>query len=46
MWEKKNIMVTGNFSFSHSVFYFSHNKDQFLGHIYFVVCYVFQFRLI
>ena len=46
MWEKEEMLVTSISSFSHIVFYSSQNKAQFLSHIYFVVCLVFQIGLV
>ena len=36
LWEKEKMLVNSIFSFSHNVFYSSHNKRQYSSHIYFV----------
>ena len=44
--EKKKILVTGIFSFSHNVFYSIKDRNHHLSYIYFVVCKCFQLGLI
>ena len=43
LWEKKKMLVTSIFSFSHIVFYSIKDRNDHLCYIYFVVCKCFQF---
>ena len=44
--KRRKCCLTSIFSFSHNVFYSSHNKVKFLSHIYFVICKVFQILML
>ena len=43
-WEKEKLLVTSNFSFSHSVFYPSRELSAIFTKIVIVICRLFQFR--
>ena len=43
MWEKEKLLVTSNFSFSHSVFYLFEDLSDIFNKIEIVVCKLFQF---
>ena len=43
LWEKKKMLLTSIFSFSHNVFYSIKDRNHHLTYIYFVICKCFQF---
>ena len=45
LWEKKKMLVTSIFFFSHNVFYSMKQNFNVLSNIWFVVCKCFQFGL-
>ena len=44
LWEKEKLLVTSNFSFSHSVFYSSGKLSAIFIKLKIVVCKPFEFR--
>ena len=43
LWEKEKLLVTSNFSFSHSVFYLFEELSDIFNKIEIVICRLFQF---